>query len=295
MLHRQLRELEAEVRDCEARVRLHDTRLRHSVLSLKRDLVYGGAGKLLMAGGALAGGAIAWWWTARPRRHARARHGRRRARAYARPRERSSWPSRIERWGPLLLPLLTPLLDRKVALTFARLGLPVAVQPLRDLPTADHVDFARFAGAWHQLAELRAGPQREGLSEVRFDYEVDAEQGLRVTRRFVGADGRLAEQQGRLRVPDAAHHGQVEITFAPPFLQWWPGVWHDHWVIFVDDGYRAALVGSPERDHLLILARDPQLDAADLEALKSLALRHGFDTTRLQATPAREPGPEAPA
>jgi apolipoprotein D and lipocalin family protein len=289
MLRSPIKRLEAEIHDCEARVRLHDTRLQHSLHALREGAVRAAGGKALLAGGALVGGALGLWWTTRrPRPHGRhrARHeddfDERRPR---RRRHREALPDRLERWGPLLLPLLTPLLDRKVALSLHRLGVPVNVRPVDPLPTVPQLDLARYAGRWYEIARLPTRHEKDCARDVTADYTLDPQKGVVVRNRCVRADGQVEEAEGLLRVPDGRKPGEAEVCFAPAFLLWWPGAWGDYFVLFVDEGYQVALVGTPERDRLWILARQPSLEPADLEALKSLALRHGFDTTRLAATP----------
>jgi apolipoprotein D and lipocalin family protein len=292
MLRSPIKRLELEIRDCEARVRLHDTRLHHSLHALRDGAVQLAASKTVLAGGALLGGALGLWWSSRRRPqghrgrwHDDDEHEERRARRDRR-RHREAMPDRLERWAPLLLPLLTPLLDRKVALTLHRLGVPVNVRPTDPLPTVASLDLARYAGRWHEIARLPTRHEKDCSRDVTAEYTPDPQKGVVVVRnRCVREDGQVQEAEGLLRIPDGRRPGEAEVSFAPSFLHWWPGAWADYWVLFVDDDYQVALVGTPERDGLWILARKPSMEAADLEALKSLALRHGFDTTRLVATP----------
>lgn len=288
MLRSPLKKLENEIRDCEARVRLHDTRVQHSLQMLREGAVQAMSSRVLLAGGAALGGALGLWWTARRRpaaRHRRhldedERHERRHRRRYREP-----LALQLQHWAPMLLPLLTPLLDRKVALTLHRLGVPVNVRPVDPLPTVAQLDLQRYAGRWYEIARLPTKYEKSCSRDITAEYTLDAQKGVVVRNRCVREDGTVEEAEGLLRVPDGRKPGEAEVTFAPSFLHWWPGAWADYWVLFVDDDYQAALVGTPDRDRLWILARKPTMETADLEALKSLALRHGFDSTRLIATP----------
>jgi len=49
--------------------------------------------------------------------------------------------------------------------------------------------------------------------------------------------------------------------------------------------YSVALVGSPDRDYLWLLARQPQLDATVQEHYLAQARLQGFDLSRLIHTP----------
>lgn len=285
MLHSPLKKLENEIRDCEARVRLHDTRLVHSLHLLRDSALQAGSSKLVWAGGAALGGALGLFWT---RRRPKARTRRwldAEERAYRRKkRRRESLPDQLHHWGPLLLPLLTPLLNRKVALSLGQFGLPVNVRPHDPLPAVKSLDLARYAGRWYEIARLPTRDEKDCARDVSVEYTPDADGGVKVHNRCVHADGRPQEAEGRLRVRDTREPGQAEVSFAPSLLHWWPGAWGDYWVLFVDNDYQVSLVGTPDRDKLWVLSRASSMETADLEALKSLALRHGFDSTRLILT-----------
>jgi apolipoprotein D and lipocalin family protein len=290
MLHKQLRTLEGEIHQCETRIRLHDVRVRHGARLLRQKARSALNGKTLAVAGALAGAAAAaWGWShTHPGRHddhqhagrASARHGRHARRRH----RRRDWTGLSQRWMPLLLPMLSPLLNRKVAGALAGLGLPVAARPLRPLPTVLELDLGRYAGLWYEIARLPLKVESRCARDTTATYVIDG-RGYEVVNRCVGDDGKAQEVRGRARQPDVERPGQLEVSFAPPALHRWPGSWADYWVLFVDDDYQVALVGTPDRDGLWILSRSTALPEADLEALKSLALRYGFDVSRLVQTP----------
>jgi apolipoprotein D and lipocalin family protein len=61
-------------------------------------------------------------------------------------------------------------------------------------------------------------------------------------------------------------------------------VWGDYWIIGLADDYTWAVVGSPDRKYLWILARTPRLDAASFERARTTAKANGFDTALLIAS-----------
>ena len=287
MLNKHLQRLEDEIQACETRVRLHESRLRGGISALRGEVTHVLGGRVLWASGAVLGSLAGWWWTrSRRRRRAAVPHADYRA-GYrdglrASRRHYRGVPDMLQRWSPLLMPLVTPLLDRKVAQFLSGLGLPVGMKPTKPLPTVTELDLARYAGTWYEIARLpRHEDEQFARRDVSAEYTVDGEGGLDVVHRCVRDDGEADESRGRMRMPDTRMPGQLEVSYSPAALRWYPGAWHDHWVMFVDEDYSAALVGTPERDGLWILCRTPHLPADDLEALKALALRHGFDTDRL--------------
>ena len=98
------------------------------------------------------------------------------------------------------------------------------------------------------------------------------ERGLRVYEAHVG----MAQEEGQKLLQEASPINHVENIKAPlliqyaanyeesevgapfaPFLSFLPFVWGDYWVLGLADDYSWAVVGSPDREYLWILARSP--------------------------------------
>jgi apolipoprotein D and lipocalin family protein len=189
---------------------------------------------------------------------------------------------------PLLLPLLTPLLDRRVATWLSVFGLPVGMpRAAAPLLTSATLDLARYSGAWHEIARLPRRGEGRCASDALAYYRLH-DGGLVAVHRCLDAAGRVQEKTGFIRVAHPSEPGRLEATYAPPWLRWFPGVWSDYWVIYVDAEYNCALVGTPDRDGLWLLARDASIPAAARDALLALAAKVGFPVGRLQFTPHTE-------
>ncbi len=80
---------------------------------------------------------------------------------------------------------------------------------------------------------------------------------------------------------------QLKVRFAPAFFSFVPIVWADHWVLDLTEGFRVALVGTPDRRYLWVLSREPQLDQARYDRLLGTAAAQGFDIARVQRTAER--------
>jgi len=72
-----------------------------------------------------------------------------------------------------------------------------------------------------------------------------------------------------------------KVSRWPELLRALPWAWQDQCVLYVDDTYVAALVGSPQRDALWLLSRHPSMDETPLKARVQLARDRGFATERL--------------
>lgn len=60
----------------------------------------------------------------------------------------------------------------------------------------------------------------------------------------------------------------------------WP-FYASYWVLYVDPDYQYAVVGEPSRTYLWFLARNPSLDQATIDKLKSIAISQGYDLSEL--------------
>jgi len=75
------------------------------------------------------------------------------------------------------------------------------------------------------------------------------------------------------------------VRFLPLALAWLPFAWGDYWILDLAPDYSHALVGTPSREYLWILAREPAMDDARLRALLDRARVLGFDDTKVVRTP----------
>ena len=59
----------------------------------------------------------------------------------------------------------------------------------------------------------------------------------------------------------------------------------DYWVLWVDEGYRTAVVGAPNGKSGWILNRDPQIPVDRLNAAREVLGFNGYDLDRLMEVP----------
>jgi len=145
------------------------------------------------------------------------------------------------------------------------------------LPTVPQVDLARYAGRWYEIALLPNRFQRQCVSDTQAHYRQDGER-LEVVNRCRRADGRVDDIRGHAKVVPDAGGAKLRVTFFWPF-------YGDYWILALDEAYTEVLVGAPNRRYAWILAREPQLPEARIEALLARAAALGFDRAAFQRTP----------
>jgi apolipoprotein D and lipocalin family protein len=154
----------------------------------------------------------------------------------------------------------------------------VATVPLAPVPD---LDLARYAGTWHEIARLPMWFQRKCERDVTAHYTPNPDGTVAVHNACVTAEGKTIASDGVARRPDNFARGKLQVRFAPAWLSWVPMVWADYWVLALDDDYQWALVGQPGRKYLWILSREPSMDRATFEGLKTQATAMGYDLTPL--------------
>ncbi len=157
------------------------------------------------------------------------------------------------------------------ATTTERLGLPA-------LQTVPHVDLARYAGTWYEIATFPIRAQR-GCTGVTATYTVrdDGEIDVFNRCRKYALDGPEDSVSGRARVTDKATNAKLEVSFFRPF-------WGDYWIIDLAPDYSYAVVGHPSRDYLWILARTPQIPEETYAGIVKRIEEKGYPLDRLVRT-----------
>lgn len=194
---------------------------------------------------------------------------------------------------PTLYPCLPARWRSKVSPALLTTGLSLGLPILRQLlarrradeaeapATASSVDLARYAGRWYEIARL------PNTFEARCEGQPTASYTLRgqdvvVTNRCCGAQGDTQVSEGLARVVPGSAGAKLKVSFAPSWLRWLPLAWADYWILDRDEDYTLALVGTPSRQALWLLARTPQIPPEALQALVDRARALGYEVDRLQ-------------
>jgi len=196
-----------------------------------------------------------------------------------------SWAGTVEQ----LLRIGGPRLMTVVSALVAGLVTKKARKPL---VTAPSVDLQRYTGTWYEIARLPEKYEKDCASDVTATYEMTIDGGLRIINRCKRRDGSVKRAIGRAEVEDADTNARLRVTFAPQLLDPLPFVWSDYCIMDVASDYSTAIVGTPDRSHLWLLAREPTVGEEVRSAFIAKALGQGFDTSQLVygRHTGREPG-----
>lgn len=147
--------------------------------------------------------------------------------------------------------------------------------------TVGEVDLQRYQGTWYELARLPMFFQRNCIRSEA-NYQLQADGSVAVTNRCETEDGDWQEAKGEAVPQEAGSTDRLWVRFDNWFSRLFPGLTKGHyWVLYLEEGYSTALVGSPDRKYLWLLARDTEVDQATRDHLLSEAERRGYDTSEL--------------
>jgi len=145
------------------------------------------------------------------------------------------------------------------------------------LATVETVDLNRYYGTWYEIARLPNWFQKKCAADTQATYRPDGE-NVAVVNRCRTAEGEFEQADGIAKLVEGSQGAKLRVSFFRPF-------YGDYWVLALDPGYRWVLVGEPGRSYAWILAREPKLDEATLEALLAQAAALGFDRQAFLRTP----------
>jgi apolipoprotein D and lipocalin family protein len=153
--------------------------------------------------------------------------------------------------------------------------------------SAASVDLGRYAGRWYEIARLPTRFQKANQAAVA-EYGANADGTLSVRNVAIRPDGSRREIRGSARVLNPPANTKLAVRFDTWFGPLIPVPKEgNYWILYLDEAYREALVGTPNRRYLWLLARDPTLPEPRYAALVARADELGFDTSRLVKVPQR--------
>ena len=153
---------------------------------------------------------------------------------------------------------------------------PSQTLPLRTVP---HVDMDRYLGRWYVIANIPYFLEKGKVAS----YDTYAKR----------PDGKLDNiftfRKGDFNAAEKSWNGVAWVTNPDTNAEWkvrfiWP-LTSTYLVLELDPDYRWAVVGTPSRKLLWILARERQLPAADYEHILELIVAQGYDRAAIVPVP----------
>lgn len=141
--------------------------------------------------------------------------------------------------------------------------------------TVGEIDLQRYQGTWYEIARLPMFFQRKCV-QAQADYRLRVDGKVAVLNQCRTGDGEWISAAGAAE-PVGGRSDRLQVRFDNWFSRLFPSLTTgDYWVLHLDEDYRIALVGHPERKYLWLLSREPQLSTGQREELLRVAREQGY-------------------
>ncbi len=150
--------------------------------------------------------------------------------------------------------------------------------------TVDRVDLQQYAGTWYEIGRLPLYFQRNCASDVTANYAArENDSGITVTNRCIEDNGEVMVSKG-LAKPSDNTGSKLKVSFLPSWIRWLPVGRGDYWILARDADYQTALVGTPDKDNLWLLARTPNISQQTYAKYRQIAQEQGYDLREFTLT-----------
>lgn len=155
-----------------------------------------------------------------------------------------------------------------------------AKEAARPLATVKSVDAQRYAGRWYEIARLPNRFQRDD-SLATAEYTVVKPGVLGVVNAEQRPDGSTKQIRGTATAVPESGGSRLRVKFEGPAGLIPVSADGNYWIVGLRSDYSTALVGTPDRKFLWLLARRPDLSAAERQRFLDVAKSQGFDTEKV--------------
>ncbi len=150
--------------------------------------------------------------------------------------------------------------------------------------TVDSVDLQQYAGTWYEIGRLPMYFQRNCASDVTATYTSKTDgMGIIVTNKCQDDAGSMIVADGLAKPADNTG-SKLKVTFLPSWIRWLPVGRADYWVLARDADYQTALVGTPDKKYLWLLARTPNISQQTYSKYRQIAQQQGYDLKEFTLT-----------
>jgi apolipoprotein D and lipocalin family protein len=141
------------------------------------------------------------------------------------------------------------------------------------LQTVEKVELNKYLGTWYEIARYEHFFERD-CKNVTANYSMMDMETIKVINRCTKIQTNdKKEAIGRAYAIDESN-SKLKVSFFRPF-------YGDYWVLMLDENYKYAVVGTPSREYLWILARTSKLDEKIKKDILKKLPSLGFDSSKL--------------
>lgn len=152
------------------------------------------------------------------------------------------------------------------------------------LKTVTKVDLNKYAGEWFEIAKYPNKFQKDCVGNTTATYTLKGDSKVDVLNKCMTKEGTVKDASGDAKIADKTSNSKLKVRFAPGFTSFLPFVWADYWIIDLDDAYKYAAIGTPDRKYFWILSRTAEMNDATYQAILRRAESQGFEPAKVVKT-----------
>ncbi len=146
--------------------------------------------------------------------------------------------------------------------------------------TVKYVDLKKYIGLWYEIAKIPNSFQDHCVKGTTAKYVMKDDGEITVINSCIDEDGKIDDADGIARVVDKKTNAKLEVSFVS-FFGWRP-FWGDYWIIGLDENYKWAIVGTPNRKYGWVLSRTPQLNKETMDSIFQIIKEQGYNTNNFE-------------
>jgi len=148
--------------------------------------------------------------------------------------------------------------------------------------TVKSVNLQKYIGLWYEFAKIPNRFQSDCLKNTSATYSLQEDGNIKVVNKCVEEDGEINEAIGVARIVDKVNNTKLEVSFVS-FLGWRP-FWGAYWIIGLDESYKWAIVGHPERKYGWILSRTKTISVETKKEIFEILVEKGYNPKDFEIT-----------
>jgi apolipoprotein D and lipocalin family protein len=151
------------------------------------------------------------------------------------------------------------------------------------IPPVAHVEVSRFMGPWYVIASIPSRFDRDAYNAVE-SYALLPDGRIQTTFRYRegGFDGKVKT----MHPVGTVNPGTGNAVWGMQFI--WP-IQAEYVIADLDPEYSTTIVARTKRDYVWIMARSPEIPAAQYESLTAKVAALGYDARKLVKVPQQWP------
>jgi apolipoprotein D and lipocalin family protein len=149
----------------------------------------------------------------------------------------------------------------------------------KDLKVVSNLDLHKFQGVWYEIAHNPWFPENNCFAMIAH-YKLIEDNKIEVTNicRKHGFDGEISKITGKAWLAEPIITSKWEVQFIWPFTL-------DYWVIDLEENYKYAVIGEPDKENFWILSRKPIMEKSLLTKIIKKTKMKGYDLSNLILMP----------